>query len=164
MGASRLTRIIVALGGVVILQACSSFGDTLSGLRPPPKLEYYADDEALDAAKNEFHQGNYGHAQHYYEQAVNYAPNDAEAWLGLAASFDRLHRFDDADKAYRKVAALIGDRPELYNNLGYSQLLRGNLVQARRYFLKAYELDPQNETIANNLELLRSSVNYPQRG
>jgi Flp pilus assembly protein TadD len=142
----------------------STFGDTVSGLETPVDVEYYPDDQVLAAAQNQFNEGNYGHAQHYFKQAVAAAPNDAEAWLGLAASYDRIRRFDEADKAYRQAAELVGGRPELYNNLGYSYLLRGNLTRAREYFLKAYELDPANETIANNLELLRDSVTYPRRG
>ncbi|WP_411196902.1 tetratricopeptide repeat protein, partial [Rhizobium sp.] len=51
-----------------------------------------------------------------------------------------------------------------YNNIGYSHLLRGDLRTARRYFLKAYELDPGNEITARNLELMKNSVNYAQRG
>jgi Flp pilus assembly protein TadD len=42
-------------------------------------------------------------------------------------------------------------------------MLRGNLKEARRKFLKAYELDPSNVTIANNLELLNSSYRFVQR-
>jgi hypothetical protein len=29
--------------------------------------------------------------------------------------------------------------------------------------LRAYEIDPSNERAANNLELLRNSINYPRR-
>ena len=58
---------------------------------------------------------------------------------------------------------MIGNRIEFLNNYGYSHLLRGNLRIARQYFIRAYELDPENETAANNLELLRNSVNYPKR-
>jgi len=42
-------------------------------------------------------------------------------------------------------------------------MLRGNLRQARRSFLKAYELDPANPVALNNLELLNSSYRYVQR-
>ena len=42
-------------------------------------------------------------------------------------------------------------------------MLRGNLKEARLKFLKAYELDPGNPTIANNLELLNTSYKYVQR-
>ena len=159
----------VIAGMAALAQGCTTdsfatFGDTMSGIEEPVDVEYYADDKVLAAAKNQFEEGNYGHAHHYYKRAVAVAPNDPEAWLGLAASYDRIRRFDEADEAYRRLAELIGGRPEFYNNLGYSHLLRGNLVQARQYFLKAYELDPQNERIANNIELLRNSITYPDRG
>ena len=160
----------VIAGMAAFAQGCTTsdsfatFGDTMAGIEEPVDVEYYADDKVLAVAKNHFEEGNYGHAQHYYKRAVAVAPNDAEAWLGLAASYDRIRRFDEADKAYRRLAELIGGRPEFYNNLGYSHLLRGNLVQARQYFLKAYELDPQNERTANNIELLRNSISYPDRG
>ena len=42
-------------------------------------------------------------------------------------------------------------------------MLRGNLRQARRSFLAAYELEPANPLILNNLELLNSSYRYVQR-
>ena len=44
-----------------------------------------------------------------------------------------------------------------YNNIGYSYLLRGDLQRARASFLKAYDLDPENVVVANNLQLLGSS-------
>ena len=42
-------------------------------------------------------------------------------------------------------------------------MLRGNLREARRSFLRAYELDPGNPVVLNNLELLNSSYRYIQR-
>jgi Flp pilus assembly protein TadD len=169
---SRWAPAAFLVAAVVGLQGCTNpgsfgypaFGDTVSGLDNQVAVEYYADDQVLAQAKNLFTEGNYGRAQQFYQRAVELTPNDAEAWLGLAASYDRVRRFDLADRAYRQAAALIGNRPEFYNNLGYSFLLRGDLVKARDYFLKAYELDPANPTIANNLELLRDSVSSPQRG
>lgn len=142
----------------------TSFADTTSGLQSTAPIDYYPDDELLAAAKNYFHQGNYGNAQKAYQKAVEVFPNDPEAWLGLAASYDRLKRFDQSDIAYRKLAGMIGGRPEYYNNVGYSYMLRGDLVRARQNFLKAYELDPSNERTANNIELLRSSVRFAKRG
>jgi Flp pilus assembly protein TadD len=37
-------------------------------------------------------------------------------------------------------------------------------VAARRYFLKAYDIDPNNPTTANNLQLLGNSVSFAKRG
>jgi len=42
-------------------------------------------------------------------------------------------------------------------------MLRGDLVNARKKFLRAYEREPNNPTIANNLKLLNSSTRFIQR-
>ncbi len=42
-------------------------------------------------------------------------------------------------------------------------MLRGDLVKARRKFLKALEREPNNPTILNNLQLLNSSSRFVQR-
>ncbi len=136
----------------------SSFGNRTSGLDLPPTVDFYPDHEVLNVAKNHFGERHYGHAARYFERAVEVAPSNAEAWLGLAASYDRVRRFDLADRAYRKAGELVGHRAEYHNNVGYSYLLRGEVLKARDKFLEAARLDPTNPTIANNLQLLRDSV------
>jgi Flp pilus assembly protein TadD len=42
-------------------------------------------------------------------------------------------------------------------------MLRGHLAEARRKFLLAYEREPGNPTIINNLELLNSSARVVHR-
>ncbi|WP_409192567.1 tetratricopeptide repeat protein [Bradyrhizobium sp. RDM4] len=42
-------------------------------------------------------------------------------------------------------------------------MLRGDLNRARRKFAKAYELDPGNPTISNNLQLLNGSRKFIER-
>jgi Flp pilus assembly protein TadD len=74
-----------------------------------------------------------------------------------------LRRFDLADRAYASAIKLTGETVQILNNEGYSYMLRGNLVKARAKFMKAYELDPTNPTIINNLELLSSSHRFIQR-
>jgi Flp pilus assembly protein TadD len=156
---------------VLLLPACnstngdglSSFGNSLSQPELPSSVEAYPDGEVLQVAKKQFADGNYGHAARYYERAVEVAPDDGEAWLGLAASYDRVRRFDLADRAYREAGRFIGNRPEYYNNIGYSYLLRGDPVKARSQFLKAQELDPASPTINNNLELLRDNATRTKR-
>ena len=141
----------------------TAFGDTFSGLSTVADVEYYASDQAIAEAKNQFREENYGNAGALFYKAALLAPNDGEAWLGLAASCDRIGRFDLADLAYRQAYRLIGTTAEYYNNVGYSYLLRGDLAKARRNFLKAYELAPSDPTVANNIELLASSVKNIER-
>ncbi len=148
-----------------LLSACnetslgfSSFGNRLSEISLPTTVEPYPDGEVLKIAKTQFVSGNYGHAARYYERAVEVDANNAEAWLGLAASYDRVRRFDLADRAYREAGRLVGNRAEFYNNIGYSYLLRGDAAKAHSNFLKAHELDPTSVTVNNNLEMLRDQT------
>jgi Flp pilus assembly protein TadD len=141
----------------------TSFGDAFQGLKTVANVEYYSSDQAVAEAKNQFRQENYGNAGALFYKAVQLAPNDGEAWLGLAASCDRIRRFDLSDLAYRRAYDLVGKTAAYYNNVGYSYLLRGKLVEARASFLKAYELSPNDPTVKNNLELLANSVRTLQR-
>lgn len=141
----------------------SSFGDSAATVDTLADVSYYKNDELVTEGVTQFKAKNYGKSYALFKRAVDVFPNDPQAWLGFAASADEIGRFDTSDLAYRKLAGMIGGRPEYYNNVGYSYLLRGNLVQARRYFLKAYELDPSNETTANNLQLLANSAKNAER-
>ena len=127
-------------------------------------LAYYPDDQILVSAKAQFRDGNYGTSYRMFKKALDVTPQDPAAWLGFAASADMLRKFDHSDFAYKRLQPMIGNRIEYLNNYGYSMLLRGDLVKARADFLTAYEKDPSNPVTANNLELLRNSVEYPKRG
>jgi len=132
-------------------------------VQDPGDVKYYRSDEPLKLGIEHFGRGHFGLAQHYFQDAVEKAPKDVTAWVGLAASYDRLGRFDLADRAYGSAVRLAGETPEILNNVGYSYMLRGKLEAARVKFQKAYALDPANPKIANNLRLLDSSYRYIQR-
>jgi Flp pilus assembly protein TadD len=132
-------------------------------LQNPGDIKYYPSDEPLKLGLEHFKKGNYGLAQRYFRDAVEKAPEDVEAWIGLAASYDRVRRFDLADQAYAQAIKLTGETVQILNDRGYSYLLRGDLVKARVKFLKAYQLDPTNPVVINNLQLLNSSYRYIQR-
>ena len=125
--------------------------------------KFYPSDEYIRMAKVNFRNGDYGLAERNYRKAVEVTPKDAEAWLGLAASYDRLRRFDLADNAFEKVLQLGYNNAVVLNNAGYSQLLRGDLKSARRFLLKAYELEPENPYIVNNIALLGESEKSVKR-
>lgn len=95
--------------------------------------------------------GLYGLAEEQFRKSVELNPRRPEAWLGLAAAYDNLRRFDLADRAYRQVRKLLGPSAEVLNNEGYSQLMRGNLRRARQLFERAYKMDPNNPVIQRNL-------------
>ena len=126
-------------------------------------IKYYPSDEPVKLGLEYFNKGAYGVANRYFRDAVEKAPNDAEAWIGLAASYDRLRRFDLADQAYAQAIKLTGETFQILNDRGYSYLLRGDLGKARAKFMLAYRLDPTNPTIINNLQLLNASYRFVER-
>jgi Flp pilus assembly protein TadD len=155
----RLAPLVVAAAA---LGACSAAlpgarGDveltTASIAQEPAKpLDEVKDDVGL--GKEHYRATNYGLAEMHFRRAVETAGGDAEAWLGLAASYDQLKRFELADRAYAQVLKLSGPTPELLNNRGYSYLLRGDLRRASQDLSAASAKDPDNERIRNNLKAL----------
>lgn len=166
-----IIRSALTLAVVLTLSACDGIGlsefsatsDGPASLDSEANREFYPNEQELVEGQAQFNEGNYGLAFQAYRKAVNAANTDPAAWLGYAASADMLGRFDESEKAYRLLKPVIGNRIEYLNNYGYSLLLRGELREARKYFVRAYEIDPSNEFAANNLEMLRNSVNYPRR-
>ena len=92
----------------------------------------------------------------HFRRAVESRKDDAEAWLGLAASYDELKRYRLADRAYAQALKITGPTPEFLNNRGYSYLLRGDLRRASQDLSEALAKDPENEKIRNNLATLEA--------
>src|SRR6266851_4801131 len=132
-------------------------------VQEPTDVKYYPSDAPVRMGLEQFNRGNYGIAQRYFKDGVEKSPKDVTAWVGLAASYDRLRRFDLADQAYAQAIRLGGVTVQILNDQGYSLMLRGNLNGARRKFEQAYALDPTNPVIINNLELLNGSRRFIER-
>ncbi len=75
-------------------------------------------------------------SQRYFKEAVEKAPYDDDAWGGLAASYDRLRRFDLADQAYASANTVGRRNSSILNDQGYSLMLRGDLNGAHKKFNK----------------------------
>jgi Flp pilus assembly protein TadD len=112
----------------------------------------------LSLGKKHYRENSFGLAEQHFRRAVEKAPRSLEAWIGLAASYDKLRRFDLADRAYAQAIKLAGPTPEILNNKGYSYLLRGDRRKARATLLQAQARDPANPYIRNNLQLLDQSL------
>jgi tetratricopeptide (TPR) repeat protein len=111
----------------------------------------------LSLGKKHFRAANFGLAERYFRRAVEQHPRDLEAWIGLAASYDRRRRWDLADRAYDQAMKIAGPQAELLNNWGYSYMLRGDYRLARETLLQAQAQDPANPYVKSNLELLEVS-------
>lgn len=162
------------VGWVLAIVLALTAGCSETGLTPSPvpnpvtgqnpgDVKYYPSDQPVRLGTQRFYEGAFGVAQQYFQDAVEKSPGDVTAWTGLAASYDRMGRFDLADRAYAAASKLEGETPQLLNNEGYSYMLRGDLKAARAKFESALRLDPNNQTTLNNIKLLNSSRNFIER-
>lgn len=131
----------------------ASFGEPT----PDGKLLGANPGDDLSIGKTYFRAANYGMAEKYFRRAVEQHPNDAEAWLDLAASYDHLKRFDLADRAYAQAIRLAGPKIQILNNQGYSYMLRGDNARAWKKLEEARRRDPSNTYVLTNLSLLQQS-------
>jgi len=132
-------------------------GEPVAPLATPGLLGDDPHDD-LQRGKRYFRNNEFGLAEKSFRVAVQKHPRDAEAWVGLAASYDRLHRFDLADRAYGEAVRLIGPTVEILNDQGFSYMLRGDYGRARRKLEQARATDPRNPYVQANLQLLEQSV------
>lgn len=118
-------------------------------------------DNLLHQGKVHFRNRDYGLAEKYFRFAIEDNNSSVDAWLGLAASYDQLRRFDLAQRAYKIVIKQVGYTPTVLNNLGYHEMLRGNLSDARKYLDRAEQIDPGNPHVQNNFKLLETWPTSP---
>ncbi|MEO1200301.1 MAG: tetratricopeptide repeat protein [Pseudomonadota bacterium] len=112
------------------------------------------DGSDLTRGKIQFDAGHYGLAEQHFRAYVERYGASVEGWIGLAAAYDQLGRFDLADRAYGEALELAGRTSAILNNQGYSHYLRGDTQTAHRLFLEALALAPADPRIMANLELL----------
>lgn len=115
-------------------------------------------EDDLSLGKKYYRTGSYGLAEKYFRRAAETHPSDAEAWLGLAAAYDQLRRFDLADRAYTQAIRIAGPTVEIVNNQGYSLMLRGKYREAAAKFAQAAVKAPENQYVKNNIRLLAEAT------
>lgn len=75
--------------------------------------------------------------------------------MALAVAADMEGDFKLSDRAYEQLLTRAKDQVMLFNNMGYSYMLRGDLVKAASYLKEAARRDPSNPVTQNNLKMLR---------
>lgn len=146
-----------ALAAALLVAGCQTRSDEGVALVPGVEPTLPATDEAYRVGRVNLAAGNSGLAERNFREAVERNKDDAAAWLGLAAAYDNLGRYELADRAYEQATALRGETLEIMNNRGYSFMLRGDGQRALSRFEGALALDPTNPVIQNNIRILRSA-------
>lgn len=145
---------MAAMLAAAMLAGCTTSGiDTTATTSIAPEAKDISEGDLI-AGKAQFRDANYGLAEKHFRKAVELRADNSEAWMGLAASYDQLGRFDFADRAYDQLLKVAGRRPEIVNNMGYSQLLRGNKQKARALLIEAKNGMADARVVDANLALL----------
>ena len=157
----RISGCVLLVAGLAVLPlgGCttagfSTFGNNDLSVANVADVGSLGASEALNEARAHFRNDDFGYSAALYKRVVDLTPNDPEGYIGLAASYDRLRRFDLADRVYGRLFEITGGTAQYYNNRGYSYLLRGDLKSAYEDFRKASALDPNSTIVANNLQIL----------
>ncbi|MGD9868038.1 MAG: tetratricopeptide repeat protein [Hyphomicrobiales bacterium] len=156
---SRLWPLVIA---VALLGGCTlerkrepMLADTTGSLFARDGNRFEVD--PVEKGRLHYRNQDYGNAEKYFRLAVERDPRNMDAWLGLAASYDRLRRFDMAQRAYGVIIEKAGYTASVHNNLGYHYYLRGDMAKARHHYEAARAMDPASVTVQNNLKLLKPS-------
>lgn len=161
----RTHALIVGLTASMLMAGCSTLPiggaeDIISGVAP--ERARHADRKApltpLEKARRHYREGSYGLAERIFREEVEKDSSNANAWLGLAASYDQLRRFDLAMRAYSSVTRLRGFTPTVLNNLGYHYYLQGKMKSAIKTMERARAADPTNRHVINNLRKFRAAA------
>lgn len=153
-------RLLAIAALCTVLAGCETFGVARTGdgaeltTATVAQPAYPQPGDDLGLGKWHFRAGNFGLAEQHFRRVVEANASHGEGWLGLAAAYDQLRRFELADRAYTQAVKIVGAQPAVLNNRGYSYLLRGDLRRARQDLNAASRQDPDNPLIRRNLELL----------
>jgi Flp pilus assembly protein TadD len=117
----------------------------------------------LDFGRIFENQGNLERALQEYQDALTTAETKrhggfkavdrALAHRRMAAVFDRLGRFPQAEEHYKKALKLSSKDPKIWNDSGYSYYLQGRWGEAERALRTALKLAPDDARVRTNLGL-----------
>ncbi len=134
----RMPRFLIAGALLILAAACSSAPEVR------PVMMVSSADAAQSAPEDPYEQGKAhlragrpGLAVHALQIAVARDASDVRALSALGVAYDRLGRFDLADRHYRQALALAPGNAVVLNNKGWSHYLRGRDDLAAFYLQRA---------------------------
>lgn len=141
-----LRNLALALATVSLTVSCVPVGAPAASGKPEASL---GQGIAL------LYQRRYDEAKAVFARLSPWKNADPRILMGIAIASDMKGDFRTSDRAYDELLLRAPDQAALYNNLGYSYMLRGDLNKAGSYLKEAARRDPDNAAIKNNLKMLR---------
>ena len=146
-----------------LLSGCSSVAvspEQQPELRPVVAINGRAADDGNGVhyakGKTHFMTGQLGLAVTEFQAALAEHPGSVDILNALGATYDRLGRFDLADRYYKDAITHDPKNAQTLNNLGYSLMLRGDPKRAIALLDLAKTETPAEAVIDANLKLAKS--------
>ncbi|UCH49060.1 MAG: LytR C-terminal domain-containing protein [Betaproteobacteria bacterium] len=160
---------------LALLASAAMLASGCSADWPRQNLAYRLDQRsAIEAADNyqlgkrQFASGLYGMALKSFRTALAKEPGSVDFLNAVAATYDKLGRFDLSERYYARAIAIDPRSVPTLNNVGYSFLLQEDYVSARRYLEQAATVaatDSKYKTIVGeNLISLETAENGAMAG
>ncbi len=112
----------------------SGKGDEGANRRYEFSDDFARDRSSLNRGHVQFAEGNFGLALESFHAALAQDGGSVDTLNAVAATYDRIGRYDVAKKYYDRALALAPDSPRTLNNVGYSLVLQGRYDAAMQYF------------------------------
>ncbi|MFO8144913.1 MAG: tetratricopeptide repeat protein [Candidatus Syntrophosphaera sp.] len=93
----------------------------------------------------------------------NFVSNEMDKIFNIATNYYNLGNYAQAEQALKQVVALKPDKVDAYYYLGNTYLQTGREALAEENFLKAHELDPEDQRSAIALIDLYEKTNQPTK-
>ena len=106
--------------------------------------------------------GNFQHAAHLLESALQIAPGQADLWVDLGPIYRRLGRAADAEKCYRHALELMPGHADALHNLGNVLRDAARFDEAEKYYRAAISARPRFAEACHNLGSLLNELGRPQ--
>jgi Flp pilus assembly protein TadD len=93
-----------------------------------------------------------------FQKALELAPRDADAVLGLAFAYEYMNRFDESEAAFKRAIALRPDYWDGYTALAIFYYHQNRLQEALAQYKRVIELTPDNAEGYSNLGMAYIAV------
>lgn len=93
----------------------------------------------------------------YYEKAKSLNPNNFDILFRLGVSYGNIGKYNIARENLYSAARIKVDA-EVYKYIGITYGIENNDIKALEYFEKALTLDPQNQSIIQNINVAKSRL------
>lgn len=142
-----MIRMIGAIALLPLALSCSSHQVEVRA-KPAPASMVMSDGQSLAKGRMLFARGEYALAADAFNKAVRQDPDSADAYNGLAASYDNLGRYDLSRRYYELALARAPEDGRILRNLARSTLGQGDRLAARKIFAEAAALEASKATNA----------------